>query len=303
LDILNGASTTRAAAKFSDSASTNSRHSIFFFVDTVPPSPPNGAPRDELRDEMIQLEYTYLTQSSFRSDELRDRIFQFYLLIVSTAAAVILGLTQLAQPERISAFPFDAPTLKWALVTLAGLIGIIGVVMVPIFARLRRVVIECLQGTVLLKRYALNQVQEKYFGDAFIWDDRTLPRDESFSSASFLLIFVFMLLDSVMLSLPFYLWFSEWLRPSAALLWTLVALIPALTAQVIFYRYKLARELALALERNRLTVKWVRLGIEAAPALQPNVRQPIIRALSVGALLFGIVLAVNLLLEFGVLRF
>ncbi len=255
----------------------------------------------ELRDELIQLEYTYLMQSSFRSDELRDRIFQFYLLIVSTAAAVILGLTQMANNGPLPNVPFDPSAVRWALVTLAALIGIIGVVMVPIFARLRRVVLECLQGTVLLKRYVINVVNEKRFSDAFIWDDRTLPRDESFGSASFLLIFVFMLLDTVMLSLPVFLVLADWLRPFAALLWTLVFFIPVVTIQVMVYRFLLGRELERAIERNRFTVKWVRLGIDATPDLQPQLRKPLWQALFAGVVALLVVLFLNVLLEIGVL--
>jgi hypothetical protein len=269
-------------------------------TEIAPDAQPNGAPI-ELRDDLLQMEYTYLTQSSFRSDELRDRIFQFYLLIVSTAAAVILGLTQLANNGQPRGLPFDPTTLRWAMATLAFLIGIIGVVMIPIFTRLRRVVIECLQGTVLIKRYVMNLVSEKRFPDAFIWDDRTLPRDESFTSASFLLIFVFMLLDAVMLCLPLFLLFADWLRPLAALLWTLLFFIPIVTLQVLAYRFWLGREIANAIERNRFTVKWVRLGIEAAPDLQPQLRQPLVRAFLSGLALWLAVLALNLLLEFGAL--
>lgn len=271
-------------------------------ADTAPNAQPNGEPI-ELRDDLMQMEYTYLTQSSFRSDELRDRIFQFYLLIVSTAAAVILGLTQMANNEQPRGVPFDVTTIRWALVTLAALIGLIGMVMVPIFVRLRRVVLECLQGTVLLKRYVINAANEKRFADAFIWDDRTLPRDESYGSASFLLIFVFILLDSVMLSLPFYVWFSDWLRALAALLWTLVVFVPLVTIQVMVYRYRLAREIAEAIERNRFTVKWMRLGIETPPDVKPELRQPLLQALGAGLIALAIVLILNLLLEFGVIRF
>jgi hypothetical protein len=271
-------------------------------TEIAPDAPSHRAPL-ELRDELLQMEYTYLTQSSFRSDELRDRIFQFYLLIVSTAAAVILGLTQTANNGEPRGIPFDVTTIRWALVTLAVLIGVIGVVMLPIFVRLRRVVLECLQGTVLLKRYVLSATNEKHFADAFIWDDRTLPRDESYSSASFLLIFVFILLDTVMLSLPFYVWFSDWLRTLPALLWTLVVFVPLVTLQVMLYRYRLARELTAAMERNRFTVKWVRLGIETTPDLQPRLRAPLLQALGLGAVALIIALLINGLLEFGALRF
>ena len=269
-------------------------------LDNSSEAQPNGAAPPELRDELIQLEYTYLTQSSFRSDELRDRIFQFYLVIVSTAAAVILGLTQMANNDSSPALPFDPLTVRWAMVTLAFLIGAIGAVMIPIFARLRRVVMECLQGTVLLKRYVLNLVNEKRFADAFIWDDRTLPRDENYGSASFLLIFVFMLLDTVMLCLPIFLFLADWLRPFAALLWTLVCFIPIVTIQVVWYRYVLGRELTGALERNRFTIKWVRLGIEATPDLKPDLRKPIRQAFSAGLVALLIVLGLSLLLEFGI---
>lgn len=271
-------------------------------ADTTSDAQPNGAPI-ELRDELMQMEYTYLTQSSFRSDELRDRIFQFYLLIVSTAAAVILGLTQMANNGQPRGVPFDVNTIRWALVTLAVLIGMIGVVMLPIFVRLRRVVLECLQGTVLLKRYVINAANEKRFADAFIWDDRTLPRDESYGSASFLLILVFILLDSVMLSLPFYVWFSDWLRALAALLWTLVAFVPLVTIQVMAYRYRLAREIVGAMERNRFAVKWVRLGIETPPDVKPEIRKPLLQALSIGVIVLAMVLILNLLIEFGVIGF
>lgn len=267
-----------------------------------PDAQPNGAPI-ELRDDLIQMEYTYLTQSSFRSDELRDRIFQFYLLIVSTAAAIILGLTQMANNGAPRGIPFDVTTIRWALVVLAILIGAIGAVMLPIFVRLRRVVLECLQGTVLLKRYVINAANEKRFSDAFIWDDRTLPRDESYSSASFLLIFVFILLDSVMLSLPFYVWFSDWLRALAAFLWTLVVFVPLVTVQVMVYRYRLARELAAAMERNRFTVKWVRLGIETTPDVKPEIRKPLLQVFGAGMLALAILLVVNLLFEMGVFVF
>ncbi len=249
---------------------------------------------------MIQLEYTYLTQSSFRSDELRDRIFQFYLVIVSTAAAAILGLTQLAAPNSSPLAAFDTPTFRVAFSTLALLIGAIGFVMIPIFVRLRRVVIECLQGTVLIKRYVMNSVNERRFSDAFIWDDRTMPHDESYGSASFLLIFVFILLDTVMLTLPVYLWTSDWLRAFPALVWTLIIFVPVATGQVMWYRYRLWKELSVALDRNRFTAKWVRLGMEGAADFHPQLREPLLRAFLIGGILVVVLVFVVMLMEFGV---
>lgn len=268
--------------------------------DVPPVVPPTPA---DLRDELIELEYRYLTESSFRSDELRDRIFQFYLLIVSTASAVIIGLVQFNQGDTNSPLPIDVGTFRWALGGLALVIGLIGVVMVPIFVRLRRVVIECLQGTVLLKRYTLNAVGEERFGDAFIWDDQTLPRDENYGSASFLLVLVFMTLDTVMLTLPLYLIFFELYRPLTALLATLLFFVPLLTGQVMLYRYSLWRQLTGALARNRFMDKCARLGMTIPPNFDPVIKKPLWRAFLVGGILFATLFVGLVLLDFFALPF
>lgn len=263
--------------------------------DTTPT--PSTAPAPTVRDDLIELEYTYLTQSSFRSDELRDRIFQFYLLIVSTAAAAILGLTQVITRDARTPMPLDASALTWAFDMLAVFIGAVGLVMLPIFARLRRVVLECLQGTVLLKRYVHELVGDKRFPDAFIWDAKTLPRDEQYSTASFLL--VFMMLDTFMLTMPVYLWLSNWLLPFAALLWSLVVAVPLLTLQVLWYRWMLWREPRDAQERNRLHVKWMRLGMDLPPDQAPQLRAPLLQALSIGLLVTGILVVLGVISDLG----
>lgn len=249
-------------------------------LDSTPVSTAAHSP--DLRDKFIELEYGYLTQSSFHSDELRDRIFQFYLLIVSTAAAVIIGLTQFLNNNQKSS-NFDFNTLLTALDVLALFIGIVGVLMLPIFARLRRVVLECLQGTVLLRRYAQDTVNEARFASAFIWDADSLPRDESYVTASFLLVFIFMLLDTLMLTMPLFLLLSGLsLKTIVIILWTLAVAVVLLTLQVIFYRWYLAHELRLANKNNAIARKWEALGMSYPQENKPQLRQPLFKALLVG---------------------
>lgn len=269
------------------------------FMDAPPDAAPLVPPQPvALRDTLIELEYSYLTESSFRSDELRDRIFQFYLLIVSTASAVILGLFQFTKPDISAGLPIDTITFRWALSGLALMIGLIGVVMIPIFVRLRRVVIECFQGTVLIKKYVLTTVNEKRLADAFIWDDRTLPRDETYGSASFLLVLVFMILDTVMLTLPIYLLLFELYRPLTALLATLLVFAPILTIQVMLYRFLLWRQLVGVVESNRFRIKWARLGMDNLPNVQPALKEPILHVFIVGATVSIVLLILLVVLEF-----
>lgn len=251
-------------------------------TDSSAPSDRDLNSRSTLRNLLIELEYNYLTQSSFRSDELRDRLIQFYLLIVSTAAAIILGVTQLLSREPTWSFPVNGDALTVAFGALALFIGFVGVVMIPIFARLRRVVLESLQGTVLLKRFSQDLLGDKELPNAFIWDANSLPRDEQYLTASFLLVFVLMVLDTVMLTLPLYLWSSAAFAPGLALLWSLVAALPLLTIQVIAYRWLLWRELTDAARRDRLDLKWEQLGMPPLADAKPQLHKPLLQAVLVG---------------------
>ena len=61
----------------------------------IPPAvapPPSTVRSDELRTKFVELEYNYLTESSFHSDHLRNQFIQFYLLIAGVAATVIAAL-------------------------------------------------------------------------------------------------------------------------------------------------------------------------------------------------------------------
>ncbi len=66
----------------------------------------------DLRTKFVELEYRYLVDSSFHSDNLRNQIIQFYLLVADLAATAIVGLAQLsARPGAGSPNQLDFPAL------------------------------------------------------------------------------------------------------------------------------------------------------------------------------------------------
>jgi phosphoglycerol transferase MdoB-like AlkP superfamily enzyme len=165
------------------------------------------------------------------------------------------------------------------------------------------VVLECLQGTVLLKRYVEEVVSgDQSFSYALLWDVHSLPTDEGYGTASFLLVFLFMLLDSTMFMLAILLMLSERIAVSAAILWSLAIGAGLLTAQVVFYRSFLWLQICKAMKSDRLKDKCDKLGIDVGDTIQePALREPVIHALLVGGIItIGLALAASRLAPLGV---
>ena len=246
---------------------------------------------DALPAELLKLEYEYLTQSSFQTDTLRNQFVQFYLVLVGVAASAFVGLAGLGRAPAGGEVAGGVPG-DWMFSLVAVFIGLVGLAMLPIFARLRRVVIECLQGTVLVKRYVarmLEEAQQRAYGAAFLWDDRSVPTDEAFGTASFVLIFVFMMVNCSMFVLAAILYLVDRLPVPAVVSWSVAIGLAALTFEAALYRWLLARELRSAVRRNRIEEKWLALGATGRPK-EPQMREPIARVLVVGGL--GVALAV-----------
>ncbi len=237
---------------------------------TAPMSP---HPTD-LTEKFIELEHNYLTESSFHSDALRNQFIEFYLLIAGAAGTAVVGLAQMQDKN-------SPPIPTWALGGIAVFIGLIGFIMIPIFVRLRRNVLECLQGTVLIKRYVEQHCPDPTdFRRAMLWDSNSLPRDESYVSASFLLIFVFMVLDSAMFALAALVWGYRPEHPMWAVLWSAALGVFLLTFEVIFYRWRLYAEIKSANDKNNLKKKWKELDLKDWQ--EPILAKPLSLAFGIG---------------------
>jgi len=155
----------------------------------------------------LEAEYAYVTQSSFHTDTLRDRYIEFYLLLTGAAFSGVLGLAQ----SKVTIPPY-------VLGLISLFLAIVGVFEVSIFARLRRVVIESLQASTLIKMHYIKHYP--YLERAFFWDTKTVPRRERPYTASFLLVLLVIFLDSAMFATSAYL-FLEGQRGVISLPWRL----------------------------------------------------------------------------------
>lgn len=251
----------------------------------VPASPSDLRSNERLLTDMLGREYDNFNQSGFHSDNLRNQIIQFYLILVGAAATAIVGIAQL-QSGGTSAAPLTNQAL-WPFSAIAFFIGLIGIIMLPIFVRLRRVVLECLAGTVLIKRFverSLGRTADTLFGSAMLWDARSLPLDENYLTASFVLVFVVMLLSSVMVALGVFLHLYEGLLAEksdvyGAFAWSLFVGSAVLTLQVIAYRLWLAYEINKFIKNDQLREKWAALEIKSVPVRSPAIVRPILEAL------------------------
>jgi hypothetical protein len=211
----------------------------------------------EWRTDLLGREYDYVTQSSFHSDELRNQYIQFYILLVSIVLSAGIALIQ-----------FKVPVHPAVLCAVALLVGLVGVLEVGVFVRLRVVVIECLQATVLLKEYALRGLpahERDRMADAFLWDTETLPNPLYMWSASSLLMLLVIVLDSAMFAGAAYT--ATAYGRSAAVTLTVSAAVWAASVllQVLFYRQRLRAEV----KHNRFAEKLARLKGSRGSVGQP----------------------------------
>lgn len=252
---------------------------------TTPASPLPLSPDKALAHDMLGREYDNFNQSSFHSDGLRNQIIEFYLILVGAAATAIVGIAQLEAKNSPTSTAFGDRAL-WPFSAIALFIGLIGIVMLPIFVRLRRVVLECLSGTVLIKRYAERLIvapDDALFSSAMLWDANSLPLDESYFTASFVLVFLVMLLSSVMVGLSVFLRLYEELLAAGkdvypAELWSLVFGLGLLTLQMVVYRIWLWNEIRNFIEHDRLREKWKALGLDSKRVKNPALVIPVLGA-------------------------
>lgn len=117
---------------------------------------------------LLAREHDYLKESSFHCDSLRDRFIQLYLVLAGSALS---GAVALAGSDR--------PLLPEVLAVLTGSLALVGVMVLLMLVRLRRVSVECMQGMALIKlavRGGLDAAARARLADTLIWDEQSLPR-------------------------------------------------------------------------------------------------------------------------------
>ena len=102
----------------------------------------------------------------------------------------MLGLAQL---DNTTVHP-----LVFALISFV--LFLVGLILVFVFVRLRKIVIECLLASVLIKKYYKKYATNRNeLTQALLWDRATVPSKERPTTASFLLVLMVIVLNSAML--------------------------------------------------------------------------------------------------------
>ncbi len=153
---------------------------------------PGSSPEDiDLR--LLEMEYEYVTNSSFHTDDLRDKFIQYYLIIVGVAFTLMIGLIENTKVD----------VAIFAIISLV--LFSIGIVLMFVLVRLRRIVWECIAATALIKEYykrhAVNANDLKH---ALLWDEGSMP-SEQWHSATSLLALLVSILGSTMLGSALFL--------------------------------------------------------------------------------------------------
>jgi hypothetical protein len=157
-------------------------------VSTIP-----GPPPQDIDLRLLEMEYEYVTNSSFHTDDLRDKFIQYYLIIVSVALTLIIGLIE---NTRVDVAIF-------AVISLV--LFAIGLVLMFVLIRLRRIVWECIAATSLIKEYYKKHASHaKDLKHALLWDKGSMPSEKWHSVTSLLALLVAML-DSTMLGSALFL--------------------------------------------------------------------------------------------------
>lgn len=116
---------------------------------------------------LLAREHDYLKESSFHCDSLRDRFIQLYLVLAGSALS---GAVALAGSSR--------PLLPEVLAILTGSLALVGLMVLLMLVRLRRVSVECMQGMALIKLAVSRELESAaraHLADTLIWDEQTLP--------------------------------------------------------------------------------------------------------------------------------
>ena len=190
---------------------------------------------------LLAREHDYLKESSFHSDSLRDRFIQLYLVLAGSALS---GAVALAGSDR--------PLLPEVLAVLTGSLALVGLMVLLMLVRLRRVAVECMQGMVLIKVAIgrdLDPAAKSRLADTLIWDDQSLPRPpgyrNSLRTVHALSAGVVMLLAGLLAgaALFFGVQAASGVPDGRALGWSAIVGLAAILAQYRLYIALLRREM------------------------------------------------------------
>jgi hypothetical protein len=129
-------------------------------------------------EELLRLEFDYISRTAFQANEDRARASSFYLVAVGSMVAALFS-TQFFDKNLDSTF------VALAFSGLFFVLTILGTLTTLQLSRLRAAWYDSMQAMNQLKDYWLQEAKDKNVKRAFRWDSKTLPGKFKLDSVSF----------------------------------------------------------------------------------------------------------------------
>lgn len=181
-------------------------------------------------DTILSAEFAYIAQTAFQANEDRARVSNFYLVMVGSFVAAMLGL----QLENVDpATVYGAFAILFLVMSLNGLLTLLHLV------RLREAWFESVSAMNQIKRYYEARLRDLALEEAFRWKMESIPPRFKPWSISFLLMLQVALLGGAALGAAVIFWGQAWGNR-----WEVAGFVAGLVfvvAQVALYRALLRR--------------------------------------------------------------
>jgi hypothetical protein len=133
---------------------------------------------DHSSEQLMVVEFNYISQTAFQAQEDRARVSSFYLIAVGSLVAALFS-TQLFNQK------FDPQFVALSFSGLFLILTILGTLTTLQLARLRAAWIDAAKAMNQIKDHWLRNAKDKNLKDAFLWETASLPSKFKLNSVSF----------------------------------------------------------------------------------------------------------------------
>jgi hypothetical protein len=129
-------------------------------------------------EQLMAVEFNYISQTAFQAQEDRARVSSFYLIAVGSLVAALFS-TQLFNQK------FDPQFVALSFSGLFLILTILGTLTTLQLARLRAAWVDAAKAMNQIKDHWLKNAKDKNLKNAFLWETASLPSKFKLNSVSF----------------------------------------------------------------------------------------------------------------------
>lgn len=175
-------------------------------------------------NEILVAEYNYAKEMAFQANEDRIRIYSFYIASIGTLIAS--GIIADSRSRDHAAL--------WSLVFLT--LSFWGFISLLKLARLRIAWLEAARVMNKIKEYYIDRLETQKLESAFLWTNKTLPKQDKVWTVSFLTSLIIIIFNLVFNILAFEFWLIAVNKDFSLLGGIIVAIISLTNHLLIWFR-------------------------------------------------------------------